>query len=41
MGNFTEFKIEGEEYAINPTEKWLSKYIFISQMSINVTFWII
>ena len=35
MGNFTEFKVEGEEYPINPTKKWLSKYIFISQMSIS------
>jgi len=36
MGNFTEFKVEGEEYPINPTKKWLSKYTFISQMSISM-----
>jgi len=36
MGNFTEFKVEGEEYPINPTKKWLSKYTFISQMGISM-----
>ena len=36
MGNFTEFKVEGEEYPINPTKKWLSKYTFISQIGISM-----
>ena len=36
MGNLTEYKIDNEEYPINPTKKWLSKYTFISQMGISM-----
>ena len=36
MGNFTDYKVEGEEYPINPTKKWLSKYTFVSQITISM-----